>query len=616
MKKKEKAAVYSTVSNIIFLLKDIRQIHPTLFVLILIQGVCSVISPVFGIYFPKVAVEMAVEGTETLDIVVRLGGLGLLMALSMALAAMAQKGKYLMLNDMRSHYYRRIYMKSLYCDYSQIESVEGQRRYIRAVSVSDYGDASASTVMIEALIAIFINVSGFIVYSAIISTLNIAVIVLLAALSLVNYFAVKNAQTYQYEKQDEAAGIRTKIDYIERTAEDVQYGKDIRLYGMKNWFFDLQDKTLDVYMALRAKIRNRYFGAGCVNAATLLIRDGAAYAYLIYSVTQGKIGTGDFVLYFGAVTGFSDFVGNIIDKINEMHKANLQMNDLRAFLDVESDKTGKEIKTIPQGEGMEIDFEHVTFSYDEQSGPILLDFNLHIGKGEKIALVGVNGAGKTSVVKLLCGFYRPDAGRILINGTDIREYRRDDLPVLFSAVFQDIFIPPFSVAENVAMQFEQDADMERAAACLKQSGLYDKICEYPQGIHSHMTKVVEDGIVLSGGEQQKLLMARALYKDAPILILDEPTAALDPIAESETYENFHQFSQGKTAIYISHRLASTRFCDRIVFLQDGRIAESGTHEELMALGKEYAKMYEIQSRYYQTGKAQMPQAERRERYGD
>lgn len=599
-KEKEKKGIrYSVGNNIIFLLKDIKRTHPLLFVFIMVQCLFSVLGPVLGIYFPKAAVELAAGRAGMSEIMIRLGGLGALMALTMALSDMAQNGKYMMMNDMRSHYQRRLYMKSLYCDYSQIESVEGQRRYSRAISALGCGDASGTTVMTESLIAIVINVSGFVIYSAIISTLNVTVILLLALLSLVNYFAVKNAQLYEYEKQDDLAGIQNKMNYIEWTAEDTQYGKDIRLYGMKAWFLNLQDKTMNECMALKAKIRNRYFMVGSVNAATLFIRDGVAYAYLIWSVLQGNIGIGDFVLYFGAVTGFSDFVGNIINNVNDLHKANLQINDMRAFMDLDSVSEPKEPKNIPQGESIEIEFEHVTFTYDKQEGPVLSDFDLHIGKGEKIALVGVNGVGKTSVVKLLCGFYRPDAGRILINGTDIRKYRREDLLMLFSAVFQDIFIPPFSVAENVSMQLEQETDIDRVTYCLQQSGLYDKIREYPEGVHSPMTKAVEEGIVLSGGEQQKLLMARALYKNAPVLILDEPTAALDPVAESETYENFHLFSQDKTAVYISHRLASTRFCDRIVFLQDGKIAESGTHEELMALGKEYAKMYEIQSQYYQ-----------------
>lgn len=597
-KKERKTEEHSVINNVAFLLGDIRRTHPVLFVFTIMQCIFSVLEPLLGIFFPKIAVELAADGAGMTEILIRLGGLGMLLAVSMALSGMARKGKYMLLNDMRTHYQKRLYMRSLYCDYSQIESAEGQRKYTRAVTASGCGDSSGIMVMTEALIALFINIAGFMVYSAIISTLHIGVILFLTVLSLINYFAVRYAQMYEYGKQDERAGIRNRLLYVEYTAEDVQFGKDIRLYGMKSWLVRLQDKILAEYAALDSRIKKRFFLVDCVNAATLFIRDGAAYAYLIFCVVNGSITIGDFVLYFGAVTGFSDFVSNIIGSFNNMHKANLHMNDIRSFLEMDNEKEENDLKTVPIGESIEIDFEHVTFSYDEQSEPVLSDFDLHIGRGEKIALVGVNGAGKTSVVKLLCGFYRPQRGRILINKTDIREYGREDLCALFSAVFQDIFIPPFDVAENVSMRPAQDTDMDRVVSCLRQAGLYDRISTYPGGIHAPMTKAVEDGIVLSGGEQQKLLMARALYKDAPILILDEPTAALDPVAESETYENFHAFSQNKTAVYISHRLASTRFCDRIVFLHDGRIVESGTHEELMKRGERYAGMYEIQSRYY------------------
>jgi len=241
----------------------------------------------------------------------------------------------------------------------------------------------------------------------------------------------------------------------------------------------------------------------------------------------------------------------------------------------------------------------VCFSYNPENGNVLNNFNLDIKPGEKIALVGVNGAGKTTIVKLLCGFYAPDSGEILISGIDIKNFRREELYRLFSAVFQDIMILPFTIAENVSMKSGRKTDKNLVWSCLEKAGLGEHIKTHEKGIDSKMLKNIDaDGIMLSGGQQQKLLLARALYKDAPILLLDEPTAALDPIAESEVYEKFNEMSQNKTAVYISHRLASTRFCDRIVFLKDGAASEIGTHWELMQKGGEYANMFEIQSHYY------------------
>jgi len=190
----------------------------------------------------------------------------------------------------------------------------------------------------------------------------------------------------------------------------------------------------------------------------------------------------------------------------------------------------------------------------------------------------------------------PDEGEVLLNGENIQKYKNSDLMDLFSAVFQDEFILPLSIAENITVNFNDKEGIEKS---LKQAGLWEYIKDLPDGIKTRMTKKVrEEGVVFSGGQNQKFFLARALYKDAPVLILDEPTAALDPIAESEVYEHYNEMSSGKSSIFISHRLASTRFCDKILLIDNGKIIETGTHDELIAYGGEYARMYEIQSHYY------------------
>lgn len=589
---------YSIINNIIFLLKDMAKAHPLLIWLILLQAVLSVVSPLFGIYIPKITVDLVLNSADNAQIFYSLGGLGLLMALGMGVSSMASNGKYMMYNDMRTYYQIKLLLQSLSCDYVHVEGAEGQTKYERARGTLFAGDWSGTSKMTVSAIDMFVSILCFVIYSGIISTLNIYVIIFLVSLSAVNFFAVRNAQKYEYTHKDGQARLEKKLDYVEWTAKDVKFGKDMRVYGLSKLFVEFRDVLLNDHTALILKIKQRYFMAGAVNALTLFLRDGITYGYLIWSVSTGNISMGNFVLYFGAITGFSGFVGSIINNVNELNGANLQMNDMRAYLDNTDAPEPEDAVEIPHSESLSIEFKNVYFSYGIDSKPILNNFNLHIKNGEKIALVGVNGAGKTTIVKLLCGFYTPDSGEILINGINIRRFRKNDLYKLFSVVFQDIYIPPFTVAENVSLQVEKETDTALVIECLKKAGLYEKIAEYPDNIHTPMTKEVLNGIILSGGQQQKLLMARALYKNAPILILDEPTAALDPIAESETYQSFHDLSRDKTAIYISHRLASTGFCDRVVFLSNGKIAESGTHDELIKHGGEYARMFEIQSYYY------------------
>lgn len=242
--------------------------------------------------------------------------------------------------------------------------------------------------------------------------------------------------------------------------------------------------------------------------------------------------------------------------------------------------------------------ENVSFRYPEAKEDTLSKINLTLHPGEKLAVVGLNGAGKTTLIKLICGFLDPTEGRILLDGEDIRNYNRRDYYTLFSAVFQEFSLLAGSIATNVA-QSEDDIDMEKVRSCVEKAGLKEKIESLKDGYETLLNReVYEDAILLSGGEIQRLMLARALYKDAPFVMLDEPTAALDPIAESDMYQKYHEMTKDKSSIYISHRLASTRFCNRIILIDQARICEEGTHEELLKRNGKYAHLYEIQSKYY------------------
>ena len=600
---------YNVFQNVLFLLKDIKKEYPFLLLLIFLQMILSVVFPVFGIYLPKLALELVLEGADSGRIGLVLGAFGLVMALSMALSGMAGEGKYMMYNDMRRYYQTELVFQSLSCDYKNVESKEGQAKYQKAISTLQAGDWSGTSVMLVSTIDIVVSALCFVIYSGIVSALSPLMILALIALSLISLFATRRAQGYEHSRRDETAEYDKKLGYLSQAGSDVKYGKDMRLYGTKGWFMDLRDSLIDQSARLVNQIQNRYFASGVVGAFVLLLRDGIAYTYLIYGVASGRITIPDFTLYFGAITAFSGFVGSIVNSLNELNGANLQMNTMRAFLDQTDEPEPENPRELSELKEYSIEFQDVCFSYQADAGKVLEHFSMKISPGEKIALVGVNGAGKTTMIKLLCGFYRPDSGQILIGGEDIGNFRKKDLLRLFSAVFQDIYIPPFSVLESVSMREQEKTDRARAENCLRKVGLWEKISSCEAGMDTPMTREIEEGIVLSGGEQQKLLMARALYKDAPILILDEPTAALDPIAESRTYEQFQEMASDKTAIYISHRLASTRFCDRICFLNGGRIAEEGTHEELMKKDGAYREMFLLQSKYYRDGKEEMEDAE-------
>ncbi len=262
--------------------------------------------------------------------------------------------------------------------------------------------------------------------------------------------------------------------------------------------------------------------------------------------------------------------------------------------------------------GLTLELKNVSFTYPGRETPTLSHINLTVKAGEKLALIGLNGAGKTTLVKLLCGFYQPTEGEILVNGLPLEKIDREQYYSLLSVLFQDYTILPGTVEENIASAKCADgARMERALA---ESDFGSVLLKLPQTEKSRVVKAVyDDAVDFSGGEKQRLLLARALYKDARLLILDEPTAALDPIAENEIYLKYSELGAGKTSIFISHRLSSTRFCDRIILLENGQIAEEGTHESLMQAGGKYAELFEMQSRYYWE---QAREEERRRIMGD
>jgi len=592
---------YSILNNVIYLFKAILNEYPILLIMILAEILLSVIVPIISIYFPSLAVALVTEKADFEDLLIKLGGIGLLMALSQGIKQMVSVGKYYMHNGMRAYFQRKLFFHSLHCDYVHAESKQGQNKYQRAMDSLLCGDGSGTSRMQVSITKFIASSFCFIIYSGIIASLHPLIVVVLILMSILNLFLLQQAHNYEYSRKNETTDISHKMDYVEYTARNTHYGKDIRLYNMKNWFLDMRSRLTEESYNLQNQIKNRFFAVSCINNITLLVRDGIAYGYLIYSVISGKIAIDEFVLYFGAVTGFSGYVQTLSNHFNQLKYSNLQMNDMRAFLDTTLAPEPENPANLSDIRNMSIDFDHVWFSYDIEAEPVLKDLCIHIDAGEKVALVGVNGAGKTTLIKLLCGLYTPDKGQIRIGGIDICRFKREDLFELFSAVFQDLYISPHTVAENISMAPENDTDKEKVEYCLKKAGLWDVIKSYPDSIRTYMDKSVHDGIVLSGGQQQKLLMARALYKDAPFMFLDEPTAALDPIAENETYENFHKLTDNQTVIYISHRLASTRFCDKIFFLKNGQITETGSHKELMQKAGDYAEMFEVQSHYYKKG---------------
>lgn len=464
------------------------------------------------------------------------------------------------------------------------------------------GNSESSEAIWTTLTDLMTSCIGFIVYLALLTNLNLWLAALVAATTAVSYFASKRINEWGYLHRSEELELTKRIEYANKIATSREFAKDIRMFGLRGWLEDLWGSTMRLYSAFCAKRERKYIWANIIDIVLTFLRNGIAYAFLIGITVKNGLPASQFLLYFAALSGFAQWVVEILDKLSVMHKQSLDISTIREFLDWDEpfDLNGGERIAFEPNKQYEIRLDDVSFRYPKADKDTLSHINLTVHPGEKLAIVGLNGAGKTTLVKLVCGFLDPTEGRILLNGEDIRKFNRNDYYALFSAVFQEFSVLDVTVKENVA-QCVDGIDEARVWQCIDKAGLTEKIKSLPKGIETHLgRRVFKDGVEFSGGQTQRLMLARALYKNAPILVLDEPTAALDPIAENDIYQKYNDMTHGRTSFFISHRLASTRFCDRIIFVDGGKIAEEGTHDELLKNGGGYAYLFEVQSKYYRS----------------
>ena len=481
------------------------------------------------------------------------------------------------------------------CDFERLEdkhfldTKERARKFL-------YANGQGFGVVMDRAFNIIGKVFVFAGIIAILSTLSLALVGLFILLILLNT-KFEGITRKNYVKLDmEKAPIERRTSYLLNLVEDFSFGKEIRIFGIRSWIIEkvryyLNESDLFYKKQMGEEMKAQYFAA-VIN----MILEIVSYITIGWKVLAGAIGIGDFSMYISAMASFTSAMTDVMQSILDMKQFSGYYDALEQYMNIPS--TMYEGKKEAPTSFHTLTFENVSFKYWGQNTYALKNISQVIRFGEKIAIVGENGAGKSTFIKLICRLYEPTEGRILLDGTDIREYSYESYIKLIGAVFQDFRLFSFSMRENLIFDKKGVSDRE-LIKLLEESGLNAKLEAIDYNLDRSIYKNFDEtGFEPSGGEGQKIAIARAIFKDAPIVVLDEPTSAMDPRAEYELYQRFHKMVEGKTAFFISHRMSSTKFCDRIIVIDRGKMIEQGTHEELMGANGNYAELFRMQAQFY------------------
>lgn len=612
---------YSSWQNMGYLLKNIARTDKWYLTFMILMAPVQIVVIAFEAYIPKAVIggigQMATLQAYLWSIFYPVLALLAAKCLSVILDSQLVKGGA----NQRALYMSEAYTKSMDMDYQFLASDQGQAMVDKGLTLLDQGDMTLIVKFGQRCSGLWAGLGGMIFFAGLVVKIHPWLLVFIIVSGILQYYYGKHVANFKEKMVGETRGLRAKMRYMRFRAGNYEYAKDMRMYKMADWFSDVDKELEDEWSLYRREEKKRDYGGFVLTAFMIFLRDGLTYFYLVAMFLAGSIEVADFVFLLGITRGISGWLMDIIAEVTAIHKDMAPLNDMREFFEYKDALNRDEGVPVPCRH--DIQFKDVWFKYPGSEDQAIKGMNFHIKDGEKLAIVGVNGAGKSTIVGLIVGFLHPDKGEILIGGTNAEKMNIYDRYALFSAVFQDVHVFPDTVGNIVmgndyeALDFmqntglgaasdsrmvsaETDARRKRVEEALEKAGLMETVKALPHGIDTYLNKMSRQGAVdLSGGQNQRLMLARAIYRDAPITVLDEPTAALDPIAESEIYESYSQMVRGKTAVFISHRLASTRFCDRILFIEDGQIAEEGSHEELMGLGGKYKEMFDIQAYYYQ-----------------
>ena len=590
---------YGAFRNVAFVLRRMLDYDKKLIALLALGIVCQPFMRYFWTFLPKFILDMVTGEGNREELFWLMIFFTVLQLVFTMLATYRNRGIEWRFLGARIHTMLEMNRKTMKINYEHLENPDIMDCFQKAQNACENSNNGVEGLMHETVWF----VDSFAISAVgvcILSSMNIWIVLLMVSIAILNFLVVN--RTYKITKSkvwDPLASWWRKRQYMQNTTTNFDAAKDIRMFDLCDWLLrkyrDLNKIRYDA-QKVNAKF---WFWTSVASNLFWTVSQIVVYAWLVYLMVNQRLTIGNFTLYLTSAGAFFEYLSILLNGISRIFAKSREVDDFRSFLDFDGGDASQNGKELPKLESYEFVFENVSFKYPKADSYALRNLNLTIKAGERLAVVGLNGAGKSTMIKLLLRLYQPTEGRILINGTDVMEYDRDSYYAAFAPVFQQVELFAFPMEENVSMKEPERTDSKWAKECLEAAGLANKIQERPNGTKTELLKIIcDDGVDLSGGEKQKLALARALYKDGAVVVLDEPTAALDALAEAKLYKDFDKLIGGKTAVYISHRLSSTQFCDKVAMFADGEMVEYGTHAELMEKAGAYAEMFRIQAQYY------------------
>lgn len=599
-RKKQK---YGIISNSLWILSKLKEFDFTLPKFLIAMIVLSPCATIISTYLPAVVIDELIEGYSLTTVLQHVVCMVAIIVLFKTITWLGQQKIAASVNLMQ-RITGDIIGKELNINFDLLENPSVQKKINNGFEASRrpwhlYGFYLGIYNCAQHIVAV-------IVYAIIVGKIN-AIILAIAVINVSLGMLFLNIARKRHASYADKLQLDAKqAMYINRVSMDQRAGKDIRIFNLSGWLLEKYDSCLDNMENVYSHIHNGYFVAKAGSEVLGSLFDFYAYAHLIYLLVTNRIDISSFVLLLGSIRGFSLALAELISKYSTLPPFSVAINYIREALE-ENENSGwedtisNEKIDLIKREGIILRLKNVSYTYPGSSIPTLENVNLTIKKGEKLALLGLNGAGKTTLVKIICGLYRPTSGEVYINDFPQESFSYAKWQSLVSVMFQESVLLPWTIDENIIgrQSTQEVSGNNKLVKALELSGFKDKYDSLQEKGNSKLVREVnDDAVSFSGGEMQKLLFARALYKESPLIILDEPTSALDPVAENNLYINLARAVSGKTMIYISHRLSSTRFCDRIVLLQSGKIVEEGTHESLIDRDSLYKHLFDVQSMYY------------------